>query len=130
MMVGGASSSFSDLVKIGEHIKNGLKSGRIQGASSSQTSETESLSSSKEEEVNVINAVLEDIEYYYGVPTRPYGPPSFQRSPFSEPHYSKGKTTMFRLQYQQPWIDPHSNQKHNVKDIRINIRANICLKIT
>lgn len=35
MMIGNASSSFSDQVIIGERIENNLKRGKIQGASSS-----------------------------------------------------------------------------------------------
>lgn len=35
-MVGSSSSNFSDIVTIGERIKNGLKSGKIAGASSPQ----------------------------------------------------------------------------------------------
>lgn len=72
-MVGIVSSNFSDLVKVGEHIESSLKSGRIQYASSNQANETESLSSSQEEEDNVINAVMADVEYSHGAPSKPYG---------------------------------------------------------
>lgn len=48
-MVGSASTGLSDLVKVGEHIENGLKSGRLQGVSSVETIESESLSDSLEE---------------------------------------------------------------------------------
>lgn len=60
IMVGIVSSSFSDLVKVGERIESILKSGRIQDALSRQASETESISNSQEEEDDVINAVIAD----------------------------------------------------------------------
>lgn len=53
MMLSNTSTGFSDLVKVGERIERGLRSERIQCASSSQASETESLSSSQEEEYDV-----------------------------------------------------------------------------
>lgn len=56
-MVGNASSSFSDLVKVGERIDKGLKSRRIKDASSRQTSESESLVSSQKEEEDEVNAI-------------------------------------------------------------------------
>lgn len=81
-LVGSVLSNFSHLVSIGEHIESFLKSGRIQGASSSQTSEIESLSNSQKEEDDEINAVMTDVGYSYGAQTMPYDPPSFQWSQF------------------------------------------------
>lgn len=78
MMVGSASSSFSDLVKVGERIENDLNSGKIQDASSIHTSKTKSLSSSQEEEEDEINALMEDVEYSHGAPVKLYGSSSFQ----------------------------------------------------
>ena len=52
-MICGASLGFSNLVKVGERIESGLKNGRIQGAPSSQSSETKSLVSSQEEKEEV-----------------------------------------------------------------------------
>lgn len=57
-MICSASLGFSDLVKVGERIESGLKSVILQGASSSQSIETESISSSQEEKEEV-NAMLE-----------------------------------------------------------------------
>lgn len=49
-MVGNVSLSFSDLVIVREHIESMLKCRKIQNASSSQASESESLGSSQDEE--------------------------------------------------------------------------------
>lgn len=86
-MIDNMSSSFFDLVKIGERVENGLKSGKIQNASSSLISENESLSSSQEEEGNKPNVVMEDVEYSYGKPIMP------------------------RVSYRQPLIFPHLNRQ-------------------
>lgn len=67
-MVGMVSSSFSNLVKVGERIQRGLKIGKIQYGSSSQTKETESLSGSQEEEEHVINEVMIDVDYSHDAP--------------------------------------------------------------
>ena len=89
-MVGIVSSNFSDLVKFGERIETSLESGRIQGASSSQTRETKSLSSSQEEEEYVINAIMSDVKYSHGAPSNPYDPSSFRWSSVPAPHYPYG----------------------------------------
>lgn len=75
-MVGIVSSSFYDLVKVGECINSGLENRKIQDTSSSQINENESLNSSQEEEEVVINAVMEDVEYSRGALEIPYVPPS------------------------------------------------------
>jgi hypothetical protein len=82
-MVGNALSDFAHLVTIGECIESALKSGRIQGASSSQASETESLSNSQKEEEDETNAVITDVRQ-----------PATPRAP-----------------YQQPWSAPYANQR-------------------
>lgn len=58
-MIGNASSSFSDLMIIGECIESGLKRGRIQGSLSSKTSESESIRNSQKEEEDEIKAIWE-----------------------------------------------------------------------
>lgn len=101
-MVGSTSSEFSDLVKVRECIESSLKSGKIQDASSSQARKNESLSSSQEEDEDDINAVMENVEYSHRAPTRPHGPSSFQRSPFSASRYPIGQPKMPRTPYQHP----------------------------
>ncbi|XP_050919865.1 uncharacterized protein LOC127137448 [Lathyrus oleraceus] len=56
-MISSAASDFAHLVSIGERIENGLKSGKIQCASNSQSMESESIPSSQKEEEAEINAV-------------------------------------------------------------------------
>ncbi|XP_045802357.1 uncharacterized protein LOC123895936 [Trifolium pratense] len=56
-MVGSVSSSFSDLVKIGERIENGIKSGKIQATVGSQCTSKEpanSFTKKKDEETNAV----------------------------------------------------------------------------
>ncbi|XP_050876007.1 uncharacterized protein LOC127079668 [Lathyrus oleraceus] len=86
-MISSAASDFAHLVTIGGRIESALKSGRIQGASSNQASETESLSDSQKEEDNEINAVMADVGYSHDAPAIPYGSSPSQRSPFPTPRY-------------------------------------------
>ncbi|XP_050908394.1 uncharacterized protein LOC127122022 [Lathyrus oleraceus] len=81
--VGNVLSDFAHLVTIGERIESALKSGRIQSASSSQASETESLNNSQKEEEDETNAVITDVRQ-----------PATPRAP-----------------YQQPWCTPYANQR-------------------
>ncbi|KAK2442930.1 hypothetical protein QL285_014077 [Trifolium repens] len=58
-MVGSVSSGFSDLVKIGERIENGIKNGKIQATNANQNSAKKSASSfpeKKEEEANYVTS--------------------------------------------------------------------------
>lgn len=76
-MIGITSSSFSDLVMVGELIESDRKNGKIQDASSIQTSENESLRVSQEEEEDETNAIMADVGYSHGAPAEPYDPLSF-----------------------------------------------------
>ncbi|XP_050877170.1 uncharacterized protein LOC127080926 [Lathyrus oleraceus] len=60
-MISSATSDFTHLVTIGERVESVLKSGRIQGASSNQAREIESLSDSQKEEDDEINAIMADV---------------------------------------------------------------------
>ncbi|XP_050908580.1 uncharacterized protein LOC127122257 [Lathyrus oleraceus] len=110
-MVGSALSDFAHLVTIGERIESALKSGRFQGALSSQASETESLNNSQKEEEDETNAVITDVRYPHGAPARPYDSLSFQRSPVPTPCYPYRQPATPRAPYQQPWYAPYANQR-------------------
>lgn len=86
-IIGGATSNFSNLVMMGEHIENALKSGKNQDASSSQIGEKESLNNFHKRKEGETNAVTKSVEYYHGAPTEPYDPPSFQLLPFPTQYY-------------------------------------------
>lgn len=58
-IINSASSTLSILVTIGERIKGGLKSGRIQGSLSMHTIEGEYLSDSQKEVEDEVNAIWE-----------------------------------------------------------------------
>lgn len=70
-MIGSVSLGFSDLVKVGDHIESDLKSGRLQDASSSQSIESESVSSSQEEKEE-FNAIWETHKSPEAPPPGPY----------------------------------------------------------
>ncbi|XP_050897650.1 uncharacterized protein LOC127104509 [Lathyrus oleraceus] len=110
-MISNAASDFANLVTIGECTESALKSGRIQGASSNQASETESLSDSQKEEYDEINAVMADVGYSHDAPTKPYGSSPSQQSPFPTPRYPYRQPTNPRAPFKQPWNVPHTNQK-------------------
>ncbi|XP_050876852.1 uncharacterized protein LOC127080578 [Lathyrus oleraceus] len=110
-MISSAASDFAHLVTIGERIESTLKSGRIQGASSNQASETESLSDSKKEEDNEINAVMADVGYSHDAPARPYGSSPSKQSPFPTPRYPYRQPARPRAPFKQPWIVPYTNQR-------------------
>ncbi|XP_050890172.1 uncharacterized protein LOC127095539 [Lathyrus oleraceus] len=110
-MISIAASDFAHLVTIGERIESALKSGRIQGASSNQASETESLNDSQKEEDDEINAVMVDVGYSHDAPARPYGSSPSQQSPFPTPRYPYRQPTRPRAPFKQPWIIPHTNQR-------------------
>jgi hypothetical protein len=85
-MISSAASDFAHLVSIGERIENGLKSGKIQCASNSQSIESESIISSQKEEEAEINAVWEAPQASHQTPFSPHGqypttqgPPQYQR---------------------------------------------------
>ncbi|XP_050889700.1 uncharacterized protein LOC127094987 [Lathyrus oleraceus] len=110
-MISSATSDFVNLVTIGERIENALKSGRIQGASSNQDSEIESLSDSQKEEDDETNAVMADVGYSHDAPAIPYGSPPSQQSPFPTPRYPYRQLARPRAPFKQPWTVPHTNQR-------------------
>jgi hypothetical protein len=101
-MISSATSDFAHLVTIGERVESAQKSGRIQGASSNQASETESLSDSQKEEDNEINAVMADVGYSHDAPARPYGSSPSQQSPFPTPRYPYTQLARPRAPFKQP----------------------------
>ncbi|CAL5207234.1 unnamed protein product [Lathyrus oleraceus] len=109
-MISSVTSNFAHLVTIGERVESALKSGRIQGASSNQARETESLSDSQKEEDDEINVVMADVGYSHDAPARPYGSSPSQQSPFPTPRYPYRKSTRPRAPSKQPWTVPHANQ--------------------
>jgi hypothetical protein len=102
-MIGCTSSSFSDLVMVGERIESGLKSGKLQDASSSQANEEESFRGSQmEEEDYETNAIWEAPQ---APPPVPYGqPPYVATVQCQQPMYPNS-------QYQQPWGTPHAKKQ-------------------
>ncbi|CAL5211971.1 unnamed protein product [Lathyrus oleraceus] len=108
-MISSAASDFANLVTIGERIESALKSGRIQGASSNQASETESLSNSQKEE-DEINAVMANVRYSHDAPAIAYGCSPSQQSPFPTPRYPYRQPARPRAPFKQPWTVPHTNQ--------------------
>ncbi|XP_050916735.1 uncharacterized protein LOC127131890 [Lathyrus oleraceus] len=72
-MISSAASDFAHLVSIGERIENGLKSGKIQCASNSQSMESESIPSSQKEEEAEINAVWEAPQASHQTSFSPHG---------------------------------------------------------
>ncbi|XP_050914942.1 uncharacterized protein LOC127129870 [Lathyrus oleraceus] len=110
-MVGNGLSYFAHLVTIGERIESALKSGRIQGASSSQASETKSLSNSQKEEEDETNAIIIYVRYSHDAPAKPYDSSSSQQSPFPTPFYPYRQSTTPKAPYQQPWSAPYANQR-------------------
>ncbi|CAL5196509.1 unnamed protein product [Lathyrus oleraceus] len=110
-MISSAASDFAHLVTIGERVESALKSGRIQGASSNQASETESLSDSQKEEDDEINAVMENVGYSHDAPARPYGSSPSQQSPFPTPYCPYRQPARPIAPFKQPWTVPHTNQR-------------------
>ncbi|CAL5182995.1 unnamed protein product [Lathyrus oleraceus] len=110
-MISNAASDFAHLVTIGERVESALKSGRIQGASSNQASETESLSDSQNEEDNELNIVMEDVGYSHDAPARPYGSSPSHQSPFPTPRYPYRQPARPRAPSKQPWTVHHTNQR-------------------
>ncbi|XP_050914983.1 uncharacterized protein LOC127129923 [Lathyrus oleraceus] len=93
-MISSAASDFAHLVSIGERIEHGLKSGKIQCASNSQSIESESIANSPKEEEVEVNAVWEapqashqtSFSLHGQYPTT-QGPPQYQQqTPPQQPY--------------------------------------------
>lgn len=67
-MIGSVSSSFSDLVIIGEIIEGGLKSGKIQGASSTQVGAKKFSNDGPKKKEGDTNTIMGHHMSYYPYP--------------------------------------------------------------
>ncbi|CAL5198001.1 unnamed protein product [Lathyrus oleraceus] len=110
-MINIAASYFANLVTIGKRVESALKSGRIQGASSNQASETESLSDSQKEEDDEINAVMANVGNSHDAPARPYGSSPSHQSPIPTPRYPYRQPARPRAPSKQPQTVHHTNQR-------------------
>ncbi|GAU28982.1 hypothetical protein TSUD_391830 [Trifolium subterraneum] len=79
-MIGSISSNFSDLVTIGEHVEEGIKSGKIQGATSAQVGVKKSYGGPPKKKEGETNAVS------IGPSTRPPFNLSYLQYPYILPY--------------------------------------------
>ncbi|XP_050895119.1 uncharacterized protein LOC127101711 [Lathyrus oleraceus] len=116
-MISSAASDFAHLVSIGECIENGLKSGKIQCTSNSQSMESESIPSSQKEEEAEINAVWEAPQASHQTTFSPHGqypttqgPPQYQRWIPPQQPYKRHNTSHQQHQHAQQW--PRKPERH------------------